>query len=323
MNKGDIDYLNQENKNFLHIIEFGIKKGVVLSVLFFLMPVLSACGNKENTAAMSASGLVEEIPEDDAHAINAQRESAEAESAGTEGQAENAGAEGQAENAGIEEQADNAATSDVKKGSGKSNTAYKSETAKIEGETTEVKEISISALEALSETENLTEEKRKELLCQALIDSGKDPSIAEGKYSTNGLYFEVPENFALSESNPNMYVTRRYSLDISNIYYQESEVDYLLQLMTEESYQEMALETFKETYGMDVDLKIDSFEEIEISGIPSFQIESRFDLEGITIRQTTFIVNADKTYMLVYTTTDEYDTGLAFEDSKASIRVKK
>ena len=200
---------------------------------------------------------------------------------------------------------------------------YKSESAKIEGEIREVKEISISSLEALAETDNLTEEKRKELLKQALVDAGKDPSIVEGKYKTKGLYFEVPENFAPLESNPNMYVTRRYSLDISNIYYQESEVDYLLQLMTEDSYKEMALQDFKETYGMDVDLQIDSFQETKISGIPSFQIESRFSLEGITIEQTTYIVNADKTYMLVYTTTNEYDTGLAFADSKDSIRVKK
>ena len=290
LNKEKMALLNKKKKGLLHIIGSGIQKGVIFAVLLLMMSVLSACGSEEDTPTMSASELVEEIPEGDVHTINAQTEGA----AGEE-----------------------------QKGNRKANTTYKSETTKIEGETKEVKEISLSALEALSETENLTDEKRMELLSQALIDSGKDPSIAEGKFSTNGLYFEVPENFFLSESNPNMYVTRRYSLDISNIYYQESEVDYLLQLMTEESYREMALENVKEIYDMEVDLKIDSFEEIKISGIPSFQIESRFDLEGITIQQTTYIVNADKTYMLVYTTTDEYDTGLAFEDSIASIRVKK
>lgn len=300
LNKEKMALLNKKKKGLLHIIGLGIQKGAIFAALLLMLPVLSACGNEESTATMSASGLVEEIPEGDVHAISAQTESAAGEG-----------------------QIDNVTAGEAKKGSGKSNTAYQSESAKIEGKTTKVKEISLSALEALSETENLTDEKRMELLSQALIDSGKDPSIAEGKFSTNGLYFEVPENFFLSKSNPNMYVTRRYSLDISNIYYQESEVDYLLQLMTEESYREMALENFKEIYDMDVDLKIDSFEEIKISGIPSFQIESRFDLEGITIQQTTYIVNADKTYMLVYTTTDEYETGLAFEDSKASIRVKK
>ena len=258
---------------------------------------------------------MEAIPEGDAHAIDVQAKEEQPKNA-QEKDAQEKDVQTDDINSGAE------STTNQKSGS-KKNSVYKSESAKIEGEIKEVKEISISSLEALAETDNLTEEKRKELLKQALVDAGKDPSIVEGKYKTKGLYFEVPENFAPLESNPNMYVTRRYSLDISNIYYQESEVDYLLQLMTEDSYKEMALQDFKETYGMDVDLQIDSFQETKISGIPSFQIESRFDLEGITIEQTTYIVNADKTYLLVYTTTNEYDTGLAFADSKDSIRVKK
>ena len=304
-------YFDKKRKNRpVHMRKLGINKGLLAAILLVAMLAMSACGSNENERVLSAADLVEAIPEGDAHAIDVQAKEEQPKNAQEKDvQADdiNSGAE---------------STTNQKSGS-KKNSVYKSESAKIEGEIKEVKEISISSLEALAETDNLTEEKRKELLKQALVDAGKDPSIVEGKYKTKGLYFEVPENFAPLESNPNMYVTRRYSLDISNIYYQESEVDYLLQLMTEDSYKEMALQDFKETYGMDVDLQIDSFQETKISGIPSFQIESRFDLAGITIEQPTYIVNADKTYMLVYTTTNEYDTGLAFADSKDSIRVKK
>ena len=299
----------------VHMRGLGINKGLLGVILLVAMLAMSACGSNENERALSAADLVEAIPEGDAHAIDVQAKEEQPKNA-QEKDAQEKDVQTDDINSGAE------STTNQKSGS-KKNSVYKSESAKIEGEIKEVKEISISSLEALAETDNLTEEKRKELLKQALVDAGKDPSIVEGKYKTKGLYFEVPENFAPLESNPNMYVTRRYSLDISNIYYQESEVDYLLQLMTEDSYKEMALQDFKETYGMDVDLQIDSFQETKISGIPSFQIESRFDLEGITIEQTTYIVNADKTYMLVYTTTNEYDTGLAFADSKDSIRVKK
>ena len=299
----------------VHMRGLGINKGLLTAILLVAMLAMSACGSNENERALSAADLVEAIPEGDAHAIDVQAKEEQPKNA-QEKDAQEKDVQTDDINSGAE------STTNQKSGS-KKNSVYKSESAKIEGEIREVKEISISSLEALAETDNLTEEKRKELLKQALVDAGKDPSIVEGKYKTKGLYFEVPENFAPLESNPNMYVTRRYSLDISNIYYQESEVDYLLQLMTEDSYKEMALQDFKETYGMDVDLQIDSFQETKISGIPSFQIESRFDLEGITIEQTTYIVNADKTYMLVYTTTNEYDTGLAFADSKDSIRVKK
>ena len=299
----------------VHMRGLGINKGLLGVILLVAMLAMSACGSNENERALSAADLVEAIPEGDAHAIDVQAKEEQPKNA-QEKDAQEKDVQTDDINSGAE------STTNQKSGS-KKNSVYKSESAKIEGEIREVKEISISSLEALAETDNLTEEKRKELLKQALVDAGKDPSIVEGKYKTKGLYFEVPENFAPLESNPNMYVTRRYSLDISNIYYQESEVDYLLQLMTEDSYKEMALQDFKETYGMDVDLQIDSFQETKISGIPSFQIESRFDLEGITIEQTTYIVNADKTYMLVYTTTNEYDTGLAFADSKDSIRVKK
>ena len=299
----------------VHMRGLGINKGLLGVILLVAMLAMSACGSNENERVLSAADLVEAIPEGDAHAIDVQAKEEQPKNA-QEKDAQEKDVQTDDINSGAE------STTNQKSGS-KKNSVYKSESAKIEGEIKEVKEISISSLEALAETDNLTEEKRKELLKQALVDAGKDPSIVEGKYKTKGLYFEVPENFAPLESNPNMYVTRRYSLDISNIYYQESEVDYLLQLMTEDSYKEMALQDFKETYGMDVDLQIDSFQETKISGIPSFQIESRFSLEGITIEQTTYIVNADKTYMLVYTTTNEYDTGLAFADSKDSIRVKK
>ena len=299
----------------VHMRGLGINKGLLGVILLVAMLAMSACGSNENERALSAADLVEAIPEGDAHAIDVQAKEEQPKNA-QERDAPEKDVQTDDINSGAE------STTNQKSGS-KKNSVYKSESAKIEGEIREVKEISISSLEALAETDNLTEEKRKELLKQALVDAGKDPSIVEGKYKTKGLYFEVPENFAPLESNPTMYVTRRYSLDISNIYYQESEVDYLLQLMTEDSYKEMALQDFKETYGMDVDLQIDSFQETKISGIPSFQIESRFSLEGITIEQTTYIVNADKTYMLVYTTTNEYDTGLAFADSKDSIRVKK
>ena len=309
-------YFDKKRKNRpVHMRGLGINKGLLTAILLVAMLAMSACGSNENERVLSASDLVEAIPEGDAHAIDVQAKEEQPKNA-QEKDAQEKDVQADDINSGAE------STTNQKSGS-KKNSVYKSESAKIEGEIKEVKEISISSLEALAETDNLTEEKRKELLKQALVDAGKDPSIVEGKYKTKGLYFEVPENFAPLESNPNMYVTRRYSLDISNIYYQESEVDYLLQLMTEDSYKEMALQDFKETYGMDVDLQIDSFQETKISGIPSFQIESRFDLEGITIEQTTYIVNADKTYMLVYTTTNEYDTGLAFADSKDSIRVKK
>lgn len=309
-------YFDKKRKNRpVHMRKLGINKGLLAAILLVAMLAMSACGSNENETLLSAADLVEAIPEGDAHAIDVQAKEEQPKNA-QEKDAQEKDVQTDDINSGAE------STTNQKSGS-KKNSVYKSESAKIEGEIKEVKEISISSLEALAETDNLTEEKRKELLKQALVDAGKDPSIVEGKYKTKGLYFEVPENFAPLESNPNMYVTRRYSLDISNIYYQESEVDYLLQLMTEDSYKEMALQDFKETYGMDVDLQIDSFQETKISGIPSFQIESRFDLEGITIEQTTYIVNADKTYMLVYTTTNEYDTGLAFADSKDSIRVKK
>lgn len=309
-------YFDKKRKNRpVHMRKLGINKGLLAAILLVAMLAMSACGSNENERVLSAADLVEAIPEGDAHAIDVQAKEEQPKNA-QEKDAQEKDVQTDDINSGAE------STTNQKSGS-KKNSVYKSESAKIEGEIKEVKEISISSLEALAETDNLTEEKRKELLKQALVDAGKDPSIVEGKYKTKGLYFEVPENFAPLESNPNMYVTRRYSLDISNIYYQESEVDYLLQLMTEDSYKEMALQDFKETYGMDVDLQIDSFQETKISGIPSFQIESRFDLEGITIEQTTYIVNADKTYLLVYTTTNEYDTGLAFADSKDSIRVKK
>ena len=210
-------YFDKKRKNRpVHMRKLGINKGLLAAILLVAMLAMSACGSNENEAVLSAADLVEAIPEGDAHAIDVQAKEEQPKNA-QEKDAQEKDVQTDDINSGAE------STTNQKSGS-KKNSVYKSESAKIEGEIKEVKEISISSLEALAETDNLTEEKRKELLKQALVDAGKDPSIVEGKYKTKGLYFEVPENFAPLESNPNMYVTRRYSLDITNIYYQESDL---------------------------------------------------------------------------------------------------
>ena len=184
----------------------GINKGLLGVILLVAMLAMSACGSNENERALSAADLVEAIPEGDAHAIDVQAKEEQPKNAQEKDAQEKDAQEKDVQTDDINSGAES--TTNQKSGS-KKNSVYKSESAKIEGEIREVKEISISSLEALAETDNLTEEKRKELLKQALVDAGKDPSIVEGKYKTKGLYFEVPENFAPLESNPNMYVTRR------------------------------------------------------------------------------------------------------------------
>ena len=63
-----------------------------------------------------------------------------------------------------------------------------------------------------------------------------------------------------------MYVTKRYPIDASTIYYAEMDKDISMQLMTEETYVAQMESNFKNHYDMDIDVNLQSFEKIKISG---------------------------------------------------------
>lgn len=177
----------------------------------------------------------------------------------------------------------------------------------------------LSAARAQMEIDEVT---RQELTAELLEENELDTSVMEPKRSTKGCTFDLPEGFEESEEVAGMYVTGRYPIDASSIYYTVMEQDTSMQLLTQETYKEQTQESLRQTYGEDVEIHIDSFESMKISGYPAFRILCRYQIDGIQITQLQYAINADKSYMVIYSQTSDYDRMEEYENSAATIKVR-
>lgn len=164
---------------------------------------------------------------------------------------------------------------------------------------------------------------RDELTAELLEENSLDTSVMESGHSTKGCTFDLPEGFTESEEMAGMYVTDRYPIDASSIYYMEAEQDKTLQLLTEETFCEQAQESLREAYGEEITVNVDSFERIKIDGYPAFRILCHYQIGRIQITQLEYAINADKSYMITYSQTSDYDYMEAYEASAETIRVEK
>lgn len=168
----------------------------------------------------------------------------------------------------------------------------------------------------------IDEATKAELTTQLLLENELDTSIIEEDGTTDRCTFALPEDFMAVEDIPGMYVTKRYPIDASTIYYAEMDKDISMQLMTEETYVEQMESNFKNHYDMDIDVNLQSFEKIKISGHPAFRILCSYTVDGIEITQLAYVINADKSYVVTYSQTDEYYRMDEFEASAATIELE-
>lgn len=179
-------------------------------------------------------------------------------------------------------------------------------------------EQNISDEEALG----IDEEMRQQLMTELLEESELDVSVVEPGRTTKGCTFDLPEGFVESTETNNLYVTERYPLDTSMIYYEVMDGDISLQLMTKDFFKEQAEESLSQAYGEDIVINIDSYGSVKIDGHPAFRILCHYEADHIKITQLEYIINADKTYAVTYSQTSDYDWMEAFETSAATIHVK-
>ena len=168
----------------------------------------------------------------------------------------------------------------------------------------------------------IAEADRSELTLEILEENELDTSVVEGTKTTKGCTFDLPEGFEESEDVPGLFVTKRYPIDASNIYYAEMDRDISMQLLTEEAFLQRTRDAFMEQFGMETDIKLESFERFSLDGYPAFRIVCSYVLDDLEITQTEYVINADKSYCITYSQTSEYDRTEEFESSAATIRVE-
>ncbi len=162
---------------------------------------------------------------------------------------------------------------------------------------------------------------KNELAEEMLQENEMDTSVVESAPVTKGCSFTLPEAFSESEDIEGMYVTRRYPIDASTIYYVALGRDVALQLMTEETFKAQAEENFRKEYGEEIEVTIDSFESIRIDGCPAFRILCHYQVGDTQISQLEYAINADKSYVITYSQTSDYDRMEEYEASAETIHL--
>ena len=163
---------------------------------------------------------------------------------------------------------------------------------------------------------------RTELTEEMLEENEMDTSVVESAPVTKGCSFSLPEAFAESEDIEGMYVTKRYPIDASTIYYVALGRDVTRQLLTVETFKAQAEENFEKAYGEKIEVTIDSFERIKIDGCPAFRILCHYQVGDTEMTQLEYAINADKSYVITYSQTGDYDRMEEYEASAETIHLQ-
>lgn len=201
--------------------------------------------------------------------------------------------------------------------------AEEEETEKGEGEQTDAGEGTESVADGSFMAPVEMDETLKNQLTEEMLEENEmDISVVESAPVTKGCSFTLPEAFSESEDIEGMYVTRRYPIDASTIYYVALGRDVALQLMTEETFKAQAEENFRKEYGEEIAVTIDSFESIRIDGCPAFRILCHYQVGDTQISQLEYAINADKSYVITYSQTSDYDRMEEYEASAETIHLE-
>ncbi len=133
----------------------------------------------------------------------------------------------------------------------------------------------------------------------------------------------IPASYQESEEVPGMYVHKRNPLDSSNIYYTVSEGSasgMVSDSLTKETYEKILKEACKEA-GQSVNLEIESFENIDMEGVPAYKIRSSYQMEEGEIEQLTYLIVAQDTYTITYSQMSDDELMADFEISDGEIRL--
>ncbi len=151
----------------------------------------------------------------------------------------------------------------------------------------------------------------------------KSKGAESGGEQVNCCAVLIPVGYQESEEIPGMYVHERSPLDSSNIYYTVSEGDgdgKVAKDLTKESYKEIMEEAFEEA-GQDIEMEIESFEEIDMEGVPAYKIRSSYGVEDGEIEQLTYLILAEHTYTVTYSQMSDDELMADFEISDGEIRL--
>lgn len=154
-------------------------------------------------------------------------------------------------------------------------------------------------------------------LKEALADDGRE----ESSYCA----VLIPEGYVESTEIPGMYVHPKAPLDSSNIYYtiaESSNGGQVIENLTEADYEDLIEGAYAEA-GQQVDLQIESFEQVDMEGIPGYKIRSSYEMEDNQVEQLAYIILAENTCTVTYSQLSDDELMADFEISDGQIKLVK
>lgn len=151
----------------------------------------------------------------------------------------------------------------------------------------------------------------------------KEKSTASGREEVRCCTVLIPAGYHQSDEIEGMYIHERSPLDSSNIYYSVSEGDgdgRISDKLTKKSYETLVEETYQNE-GIDLDFKVEDFEEIDMEGVPGYKIKSSYELEDNRIEQLTYLIVAEDTYTITYSQLADDELMVDFEVTDGQIRL--
>ncbi len=134
----------------------------------------------------------------------------------------------------------------------------------------------------------------------------------------------IPEGYKASEEIPGMYLHEMAPLDSSNVYYSVAEGDagIVSEKLTEQEYKESLEAAYKEA-GNDVTVNVESFEEMDMNGVPAYKIRSAYETGDNRIEQLTYMILAENTYTITYSQSADDELLADFEVTDGEIKLVK
>lgn len=150
----------------------------------------------------------------------------------------------------------------------------------------------------------------------------KEPEAQANGEEADYCVVMIPLGYHESEEIPGMYVHERNPLDSSNVYYTVSEGlgGKVSHSLTEKEYKEIVENAYREA-GEDVELAIESFEEIDMEGIPGYKIRSVCQIGEEEMEQLAYLILAENTYTVTYSQMADDELMADFEISDGEIRL--
>lgn len=151
----------------------------------------------------------------------------------------------------------------------------------------------------------------------------REPETESGREEVSCCAVLIPAGYHESEEIPGMYIHERSPLDSSNIYYTVSEGSgggNVSQELTKESYQKLVEEAYRES-GQEISVTIESFERIDMEGVPGYKVCSTCKIDDDMMQQLAYMILGEDTYTITYSQMNDDELMADFEISDGEIRL--